>query len=74
MDPKTENEIVSNIRGMLRGKTVLFLSHQFRISPGSDSVSVMDAGKIIDSGRHEELVDRCETYRKMYFIGGGMIE
>ena len=74
LDPKTENEIVSNIRGMLRGKTVLFLSHQFRISPGSDSVSVMDAGKIIDSGRHEELVDRCETYRKMYFIGGGMIE
>ena len=74
MDPKTENEIVSNIRGMLRGKTVLFLSHQFRISPGSDGVSVMDQGKIIDSGTHEDLIDRCEIYRRMYLTGGGVVD
>ncbi|MBQ6547521.1 MAG: ABC transporter ATP-binding protein [Candidatus Methanomethylophilaceae archaeon] len=71
LDPKTENEIVSNIRGMLKGKTVLFSSHQFRISPGSDGIAVMEDGKVIDIGRHEELLDRCDIYRRMYFAGGG---
>ena len=74
LDPKTENEIVSNIRGMLKGRTVLFSTHQFRISPGSDSVGVMDAGKVIDSGTHDDLVDRCDLYRRMYFAGGGVFE
>ena len=73
LDPKTENEIVSNIRGMLKGKTMLFLSHQFRISPDSDTVSVMDNGTIIDSGHHEDLLERCDVYRRMYMTGGGMV-
>ena len=72
LDPKTENEIVSNIRGMLKGKTVLFSSHQFRISPGSDVVDVMDAGRIIDTGSHEDLIGRCDLYRRMYLAGGGL--
>lgn len=74
LDPKTENEIVSNIRGMLKGKTVLFSTHQFRISPGSDNVDVMENGQIIDSGSHDDLVDRCELYRRMYYAGGGIFE
>ena len=74
LDPKTENEIVSNIRGMLRGKTLLFVSHQFRISPDSDTVSVMENGRVIDSGLHEELLDRCDVYRRMYMTGGGMVD
>ena len=74
LDPKTENEIVSNIRGMLKGKTVLFSTHQFRISPGSDNVDVMEGGRIIDSGSHDDLVDRCDLYRSMYFAGGGISE
>ena len=72
LDPKTENEIVSNIRGMLKGKTVLFSSHQFRISSGSDVVDVMDEGKIIDSGSHDDLIGRCDLYRRMNLAGGGL--
>ena len=72
LDPKTENEIVSNIRGMLKDKAVLFTTHQLRISPGSDSVSVMDSGSIVDSGSHDELLDRCDVYRRMYYAGGGI--
>ena len=72
LDPKTENEIVSNIRGLLKGKTVLFSSHQFRISPGSDVVDVMDEGKIIDTGSHDDLIGRCDLYRRMYLAGGGL--
>ena len=72
LDPKTENEIVSNIRGMLKGKTVLFSSHQFRISPGSDVVDVMEEGRIIDSGSHDDLLGRCDLYRRMYLAGGGL--
>jgi len=72
LDPKTENEIVSNIRGMLKDKAVLFTTHQFRISPGSDSVSVMDSGSVIDTGSHDELLDRCDIYRRMYYAGGGI--
>ena len=74
LDPKKENEIVSNIRGMLKGKTVLFVSHQFRISPDSDKVSVMENGRIIDTGMHEDLLEGCDTYRRMYMTGGGMID
>ena len=74
LDPKTENEIVSNIRGMLRGRTVLFSSHQMRIATGSDTVMFMDGGKVIANGTHDDLVDNCETYRRMYYAGGGYSE
>ena len=74
LDPKSENEIVSNIRGMLKGRTVIFLSHQFRISPGSDRVSMMENGRIIDSGTHDDLIERCDIYRRMYLTGGGIVE
>ena len=74
LDPKTENEIVSNIRGMLKGKTVLFSSHGFRISPGSDRISVMSDGIIIDAGSHDELLERCDIYRRMQMMGGGVLE
>ena len=74
LDPKTENEIVSNIRGLLKGKTVLFSSHGFRISTGSDKVSVMDDGNVVDSGSHDELLERCDIYRRMQFMGGGILE
>lgn len=74
LDPETENEIVFNIRRMLVGKTVLFSSHQFRIAPGSDTVAVVDDGKILDMGTHRELLSRCQLYRSMYAAGGGMIE
>ena len=74
LDPKTENEIVSNIRGMLKGKTVLFSSHGFRTSPGSDRISVMSDGIIIDAGSHDELLERCDIYRRMQMMGGGVLE
>ena len=73
LDPKTENEIVSNIRKMLEGRTVLFVSHKLRISSGSDGIAVMEDGKVIDTGTHEALVERCTIYRDMYIAGGGIV-
>jgi len=32
----------------------------------------MDSGSVIDMGSHDELLDRCDIYRRMYYAGGGI--
>lgn len=73
-DPITENRIVSNIRGMLKGKTVLFSSHEFRIAPDSDMIAVMEGGRIVASGTHDELMESSPLYRSMYMLECGFID
>ena len=51
-----------------RGRTTLMITHRMSILPLADQIVVMQDGAILDTGRHEELLGRCDLYRRLYQI------
>ncbi|NLY09787.1 MAG: ABC transporter ATP-binding protein [Tissierellia bacterium] len=66
LDPLAESEIYGNFSELVKGKTALFISHRMSASRFCDRILVLDNGKIIGNGHHEELVKHNELYRRLY--------
>ena len=66
VDARTEKEIISNLDMYLKGKTSILITHRIFSLLNFDKVVVMEDGKIVEEGRHEELLARKSTYYKMY--------
>ncbi|MBL9149778.1 MAG: ABC transporter ATP-binding protein [Phycisphaerae bacterium] len=65
IDAESEEEINRAVKDFARGRTVLVVAHRLSSVLSADRIVVMDAGRIVDIGKHETLVDRCETYRRL---------
>ncbi|HFQ13615.1 MAG TPA: ABC transporter ATP-binding protein, partial [Gammaproteobacteria bacterium] len=50
----------------LQGRTTLIIAHRLSAIKQADRAFVFDGGRIIDQGRHEELLQRDGLYRKLY--------
>ena len=44
---------------------MLVIAHRLATVRGADHIVVLDAGKVVDSGRHNDLYDRCDLYREL---------
>lgn len=60
LDPYAEAEIYENFHYMAEGRTVFSVSHRLSSCRGCDRVAVLDHGKIVQLGTHEELVEQTE--------------
>ena len=56
VDTYTEEKILSRLRGTMRGRTALIVAHRISTVKEADLICVLDAGRIIERGRHEELI------------------
>ena len=65
VDTKTEETILSNLRELRKGKTTIMIAHRISTVQTLDLIVVMDEGKIVDLGTHEELLSRCDLYNEM---------
>jgi subfamily B ATP-binding cassette protein MsbA len=65
IDTESEQKIQTALREFARGRTTIIIAHRLSTIQFADRLVVMDAGRIIDSGSHKELFDRCPLYRTL---------
>ena len=66
LDPESEAIFINNLSKMAVGRTVIMISHRLSTLVNSDAILVMQQGRLVDSGRHEELLTRSETYQTLW--------
>lgn len=65
VDSETEKTILNNIKELRKGKTTLIIAHRISAVEKLDHIIVMDNGKIVGYGTHDELLKSCEIYAKL---------
>ena len=73
IDSETEELIQASLRKMRRGRTTIAIAHRLSTIQDADCIYVLDKGRIIESGSHEELLAQNSTYKKMYQLQAGMM-
>ncbi len=66
VDPLTEAVIQSALERLLQGRTALIIAHRLATVIGCDRVLVLHLGRLVDEGRHEDLLARGGLYRTLY--------
>ena len=65
VDARTEESINEALRRVLADRTTLLVAHRRSTLHLADRVVVMDGGRVVDQGRHEELAERSAYYRML---------
>jgi len=66
LDPKIESEILSEFMMIAKERTALIISHRVGLCKTADRVAVMKDGRIVETGKHEELIKTGTLYRQMW--------
>jgi ATP-binding cassette subfamily B protein len=66
VDTETEDEILGNLRRIMRGKTTVIISHRVSSVRYADQIFVLEDGKVTESGNHATLMEKNGAYRELY--------
>lgn len=64
VDPENEKDLVSAIDALTKEKTIIMIAHRLKTVRNADNILVVDRGKIVEQGKHEELMARGGIYRR----------
>jgi ATP-binding cassette subfamily B protein len=68
VDAGKEEEILGNLKRALAGRTILIMTHRLRAAREADRVVVLEAGRVVETGSHDELVRRGGLYARLWRI------
>ena len=63
IDARVEAQIHETLRRVMAGRTTLLIAHRRSTLQLADKIAVLDEGRLVDLGTHEELTERCPLYR-----------
>ncbi|GJJ05752.1 ABC export transporter fused inner membrane and ATPases [Duganella rhizosphaerae] len=66
LDPESEAIFISNLSKIAVGRTVVMISHRLSTLVNADKIMVMQQGRLVDAGRHEELLTSSDTYQHLW--------
>ena len=66
LDADSEKIVQNAIKNLTKNKTTLVIAHRLSTIYKADVIFVMKNGQLIDSGKHSELIDKCEEYKSLY--------
>jgi ATP-binding cassette subfamily B protein len=66
VDTYTEEEILSRLRGVMKDRTAIIISHRISTVRDADQIVVLDDGRVVEKGRHDELIRMGGHYAELY--------
>ncbi len=70
LDGESERTVLAALARSRGERTTLVIAHRLATVADADCIVVMDAGRIVDRGRHDELLARCELFRRLWQLEG----
>lgn len=74
IDSETEDVIQNSLKKMRQGRTTIAIAHRLSTIQDANCIYVLNKGRIIESGTHEELLAKQGTYHRMYQLQAGMMD
>ncbi len=66
LDSETENKIQDALKILTKNKTTIVIAHRLSTILSSNNIYVIDSGKVLASGKHDELIKKSELYKSFY--------
>jgi len=66
VDTETEEVILKNLQEVMKGKTTILISHRVSTVKMADQILLLDNGKVIEKGNHNELIELDGDYQRLY--------